>query len=241
MRKVHSFAGSEDLGQAAATFFIETAQNAVELRDRFVVALSGGSSPRHLFQILVDQQYQPLVAWNKTYIFWNDERAVAPDHEWSNYKLADDVLLSRVPIPRSNIFRIRGEWGAPQAAEDMRHQMVNFFGKERIPCFDLVLLGMGEDGHTASLFPDTDTLTRSEWIVPVINPPASPSVDRVTLTFPVLNAARAALFLVMGESKQEVFHEIMNDPEKSAAYPAARVAAEQTIWYVDKTVLDSLR
>ena len=164
MRKVHSFAGREELGQAAARFFIDAAQSAVELWDRFIVALSGGSSPRHLFQILADQQNEPLVAWNKTYIFWNDERAVASNHEWSNYRIAEDLLLSRVPSPRNNIFRIKGEWGAPQAAEDMHLQMVNFFGNERIPCFDLVLLGMGEDGHTASLFPNTDALTRSEWI-----------------------------------------------------------------------------
>jgi len=228
------FADSEELSRAAAELFIACSHAALNDRGRFTVALSGGSTPKRLFEILASEPYWRAVPWDRTFFFWGDDRAVPPDDDQSNYKLAYDALLASVPIPEANILRIRGEKGATAAAEDMRRNLVNTFGDKDIPRFDFLLQGMGEDGHTASLFPGTDALEATDWVVPVIDPPASPKLDRVTLTFPVLNNARTALFLAAGENKQSLIAEIMNDPTAADRYPAARLEAEDTIWYVDE-------
>lgn len=231
------FADPEDLSQAAAKLFMDLSHRALGLRGRFVVALSGGSTPRRLLEILAAPPYKGGVPWDRTILFWGDDRMVQPDHEWSNYKLAKDALLDHVRIPEANILRIKSELGPEEAAEAMRRDMVNVFGDRDIPRFDLVLQGMGDDGHTASLFPGTDALDATEWVVPVINPPADPKVDRVTLTFPVLNAARTALFLAAGQGKRDKVREIMNDPTAPDRYPAARLEAEKTYWYLDEAAL----
>lgn len=234
MADFHVFADADDLSHAAARLIIELSHKALELRGRFVMALSGGSTPKRLFEILAEEDNCRAMPWDRTLIFWGDDRAVDADHEWSNYKLANDILLTRVPVNRNFVFRIKGELGAETAAEEMRRDMVNTFGGNNLPRFDLVLQGMGGDGHTASLFPGTEALDADSWVVPVIDPPANPKVDRVTLTFPVLNAARVALFLAAGEGKREKISEIMNDPTAGDRYPAARLEAEETIWYVDE-------
>lgn len=234
MADFHIFTGPEELSQTAAQLFINCAHKALDLRGRFIVALSGGSTPKRLFQILAEKHNCEAVPWDRTIVFWGDDRAVEPDHEWSNYKLAKEHLLDHVPVHDENILRIKGELGAKQAAEDMRRNMINIFGDKDMPCFDLAIQGMGGDGHTASLFPGTDALDATEWVVPVADPPANPKVDRVTLSFPVINAARIALFLAAGEGKRQLISEIMNDPTAPERYPAARVEAEETIWYVDE-------
>lgn len=234
MADFHIFTSPEKLSEAAADLFIDCAHGAIDLRGRFIVALSGGSTPKQLFQILAKEPFNKAIAWHKTVIFWGDERAVPPDHEWSNYKLAKDHLLNRVPILEKNIFRIKGELGAERAAKEMDQNLVSIFGNLAIPRFDLALQGLGEDGHTASLFPGTKALEATDWVVPVIDPPANPCVDRVTLSFPVLNAARIALFLVAGESKRRIISEIMNSPTAPDQYPAARITADETIWYIDE-------
>lgn len=159
---------------------------------------------------------------------------MGPDHEWSNYRLAQEALLAHVGIPEENIYRIKGELGAAEAAREMAQDLKVVFGTDGLPQFDLALQGMGDDGHTASIFPGTDALNATDWVVPVFDPPANPAVDRVTLSFPVLNAAHVALFLVAGESKQAILGEIMNDPTAPERYPAACVEAEETVWYVDE-------
>ena len=239
MVEFHVFNGPEELSQAATKVFIECARKAISLRGRFIVALSGGSTPKRLFQILAENQHCEIMPWEKTLIFWGDERAVGPDHEWSNYKLALDHLLAHVPVHDKNVFRIKGELGAKLAAEDMQQKMETIFGEQSVPRFDLVLQGMGTDGHTASLFPGTDALAATDWITPVIDPPANPKVDRVTITLPVLNAARLSFFLVAGKGKRQIISEIRNDPTAPKRYPAACVEAEKTIWYVDQDAFDA--
>lgn len=228
------FGDVEEMSQAAAGLFVELAHKALGERGRFTVALSGGSTPKRLFELLASEPHWRAIPWDRTFIFWGDDRAVAPDHEWSNYKLAQDALLAHIPIPEGNILRIKGELGAAEAAEDMRRNLVNMFGDQDIPCFDLVLQGMGDDGHTASLFPGTEALNATDWVVPVFNPPANPKVDRVTLSFSTLNNARVALFLVAGEGKQHIIRDIVNNPTAPDRYPAARLEARETIWYVDE-------
>ncbi len=234
MADFHVFSDAEDLSQAAARLFIEQAHQALSKRGRFTVALSGGSTPERLFKILAAEPCWRAVPWDRTLVFWGDDRAVSPDNALSNYKLAHETLLAHVPIPEKNIVRIKGELGAVQAAESLRHDLVKTFGDQLLPRFDLVLQGMGIDGHTASLFPGTDALNSTDMVVPVIDPPADPKVDRVTFSFPLLNNARIALFLAVGENKRHIVSEIMNDPTARGRYPAARLEAEQTLWYVDE-------
>lgn len=229
----HVFADKEEMSQVAASLFVAMALNAVAQRGRFTIALSGGSTPRRLFEILA-AEYRESLPWDKTVVFWGDDRAVGPDHEWSNYRLAQETLLAHVGIPEENIYRIKGELGAAEAAREMAQDLKVVFGTDGLPQFDLALQGMGDDGHTASIFPGTDALNATDWVVPVFDPPANPAVDRVTLSFPVLNAAHVALFLVAGESKQAILGEIMNDPTAPERYPAACVEAEETVWYVDE-------
>lgn len=239
MAEFHVFKNPEELSQAAARLFIDCAREAIDLRGRFIVALSGGSTPKRLFQILSEDRHRQAMPWDRTIIFWGDERAVAPSHEWSNYKLAQDHLLAHVPVHEKNIFRIRGERGAKIAAEDMLQNMLSIFDDQGVPRFDLALQGMGTDGHTASLFPGTNALASTDWVVPVIDPPANPKVDRVTITLPVLNAARLSLFLVAGQGKRHIISEIRNDPTAPTRYPAASVTAEKTVWYVSEDAFDS--
>lgn len=234
MADFHVFADPEDMSRAAAQLFVELSHQALADRGRFTIALSGGSTPKRLFELLADSPFREAIPWDRTVVFWGDDRAVPPDHEWSNFKLADEALLSHVPVAEANIYRIKGELGAKDAAEDMRRNLVNVFGDKALPSFDLALQGMGGDGHTASLFPGTQALDATDWVVPVFDPPADPAVDRVTLSFPVLKAARVALFLAAGKGKREKIAEIMNDPTAGERYPAARLEAKKTIWYVDE-------
>lgn len=239
MADFHVFTNTEDLSQAAADYVAELATEAIRLRGRFVVALSGGSTPRRLFELLADAPYKEQIQWDKVVILWGDDRAVAPDNEFSNYRLAATSLLMHVDVPEKQVLRIRGELGADQAAVVMENDLVDVFGDTELPRFDLVLQGMGGDGHTASLFPGIEALESDKWVVPVIDPPANPKVDRVTLTLPVLNNARLALFLAAGESKRKIISEIMNDPDAGDRYPAARVEAEKTVWFVDEAAFGS--
>ena len=174
------------------------------------------------------------------WFFWGDDRAVPPDHEHSNYRLAHDALLAHVPVPEDNIIRIRGELGAVGASAVLRGQLAGVFGENAIPCLDFLIQGIGPDGHTASLFPGTEALDSTDWVVPVLDPPASPRLDRVTLTLPVLNNARTALFLVSGANKNPLLREIMTDPTAPKRYPAARLQAAQTIWYVDEAAFGDI-
>ncbi|MUM78557.1 6-phosphogluconolactonase [Pseudodesulfovibrio sp. F-1] len=227
------FADVEAQSRAAADLLVSLSHRALEARGRFTLALSGGAGPARLMQLLATEPWRGSIPWDRAVVFWGDERAVPPDHEWSNYRQANDLLLSRVPVDRANVVRIRGELGAGEAARELRRDLARCFGEVAWPCFDLALLGMGLDGHTASLFPGRYELDSSDWVEAVSAPDAEPRVDRVTLTLPVLNAARTALFLVSGRDKRSLVTEIMNDPA-SGSHPAARVDAGRTLWYLDE-------
>lgn len=235
MADFHVFKDDAAVGRAAAELFTALSHRALDQRGRFTVALSGGSTPVLLFKCLASAPFRAAIPWDRTLIFWGDERAVPPDHEHSNFRLAHETLLAHVPIPQENIVRIQGELGAKQGAETLRQDLAEAFGPDTLPRFDLVLQGLGTDGHTASLFPDSDALNSTDFVAAVISPPAQPALDRVTLTLPVLNNARTALFLVTGPSKQSLISDIVNDPTAPDRFPAARVEATETLWYVDET------
>ncbi len=231
-----------DVSRRAADLFLRLAREADARYRAFTVALSGGSTPKGLYARLAQEPYRTEVPWNLIHVFWGDERCVPPDHADSNYKLAYDALLSQVPLPETNIHRVPTDTGdCAQAAADYAQELVTFFGLEgrALPHFDLLLLGVGDDGHTASLFPGQPALDEREALV-VASPPGRlpPPVDRVTLTLPVLNAARHVVFLATGAGKREIVARILagRDAAEGDLLPAQRVRpADGTLtWIVDQ-------
>jgi 6-phosphogluconolactonase len=210
----------ESLSFAAADRFLGISHESISASGRFTVALSGGSTPQKLYALLGSEPYQKTIKWTQVHVFWSDERAVPRDHPDSNFKLAFDTFLSRVPIPEANLHRIRGEDGPEKAAREYENDLRNFFGLQRTPVFDLIILGIGEDGHTASLFPGSSALAETARLALPVHPDR-PKTGRVTLTLPVLNNASHILFLASGHAKANIVAEVLG--EGKAQYPAALV------------------
>jgi 6-phosphogluconolactonase len=235
--KLRVFTDRETLAFAAGHHFLSIAQAAIMHRGRFMVALSGGTTPRLLFQRLQVSRMQDSLNWALVHIFWGDERCVLPDDIESNYRMAREALLESVPIPAANVHRYMTEKPPEEAALDYQEELQSSFGlgdHSSPPVFDLILLGLGSDGHTASLFPGTSVLKEKErWAAAVYVEKLG--AWRVTLTFPVLNAARNVLFLVAGESKAQVLQEILAGNGGDAKYPAQLVQpiSKKLYWFVD--------
>jgi 6-phosphogluconolactonase len=200
-----------------------------------MVALAGGTTPRGLYARLADgaAPYRAVVPWERTHFFWGDERAVPPDHRDSNYHLASEALLQYVPAVEEQVHRIRGENpDAVRAAEEYEAILRDAFhlGSAEWPRFDLILLGMGEDGHTASLFPESAALFANDRLAIATKAPSNG--DRITLTLPVLNAAATVIFLVSGEAKAATLKRLMAGED----LPAARVKPfdGDRLWLVDR-------
>jgi 6-phosphogluconolactonase len=211
------------VARAAAEEVARRAEEAVRARGGFALALSGGSTPKALYRLLADpaQPFRARVPWPAVHAFFGDERAVPPESPDSNARMAREALLAHVPV--GSVHRIEGERGAPEAAERYEDDLFQHFGDVPFPAFDLALLGLGPDGHTASLFPGSPALEeRRRWAVPA---PAGlpPRVERITLTFPVLEAARAVLFLVAGADKAAPLAALLRPRPGEAPIPAARV------------------
>ena len=229
---VHVYGSSEELAEAAAREFAAKAEEAIEERGRFAVVIAGGSTPETMYGILA-RDYIDQIDWSRVYVFFGDERAVPPHHEDSNLKMASELLLDHVPV--GNVHRIRGELPPEEAAEAYEEELRTFFPSEDVPRFDLILLGLGADGHTASLFPWTPALeVHDRWVV--ANPVPRLDTTRITLTVPVINAARAVIFLVEGEDKAEAVREILEGDADPRAYPAKLVQPPGgPEWMVDQS------
>jgi 6-phosphogluconolactonase len=230
---VRVFQDLEALSRAAAELFIIHAKQCVAAEGRFTVALSGGSTPRRLYMLLGSSPHRENVEWKRTHIFWADERCVPGDHPESNFKLAVDAFLSSAAVPKENIHRIKGEEDPGRAARNYEKEISSFFG-QAFPVFDLIILGAGEDGHTASLFPGSASLhERTRLALPVYLDP--PKLDRVTLTLPVLNHAVEVLFLASGRAKAEVVHAIVENGNPMR-YPAGlvRPVRGSITWFIDR-------
>jgi 6-phosphogluconolactonase len=228
-------ADAADLARAAAEYFVALAGKAVATRGQFAVALAGGSTPRAAYALLASDEFAARVDWLRVHVFWGDERCVPPDHPDSNYRMARAALLDHVPIPTDNIHRIQGELNPDQAASIYQGELQAVLGTgER---FDLILLGMGVDGHTASLFPGITALEERERAVVAVYVENMQSW-RVTLTLPIINAARHALFLVSGDAKAEVLAQI-NAGER---LPTSLVQPShgQLTWLVDQNAASNL-
>jgi len=217
-------AGPAALAEAGAAEFVIHAQSAVAARGRFSVALAGGGTPRPLYARLADPDAPPRAAvpWASVHVFFADERQVPPDHADSNMKMAYETLLRNVPIPEEQVHRIRGENPDPdRAAEEYEGILADVFRLEpgQRPRFDLVLLGLGVDGHTASLFPGGAALSETARLAVGV-PTAGAGFDRVTLTLPVLNEAAAVMFLVAGAAKAPALRRVLGG---DTTLPASRV------------------
>jgi len=234
------------MSRAAARSIRDIARTCVNERGIFTLVLSGGETPRLLYEYLAQRSSEAAMPWVQTHIFWGDERCVAPDHDHSNFAMAYRALLSRAPVPKQNIHRIPAEMDPPEAGAEAYESMLREFfhsalesapPSQAFPFFDLILLGVGKDGHTASLFPGDVALEETERLAAaVLAPTASPPIPRITLTLSVINRARCAMFLVSGHGKSQVLRMILTDPQNAAQfYPAARVQPEgRLIWFVDK-------
>ncbi len=229
----------EELAEAAAREFVTRAEEAINALGRFAVVLAGGSTPKATYEALA-RDYPGELDWGRVHVFFGDERTVPPDHEDSNYRMAHEALLSRVPV--GSVHRMRGELPPAEAAASYEEELREFFGPAEFPSFDLIVLGMGEDGHTASLFPETSALDVTDrWVV--ANPVLKLETTRLTLTIPAINAAKAVTFLVAGEGKAEALKEILEGDADPRAYPAKfiRPESEALTWMLDKGAASSLR
>ena len=224
-----------DLSQAAAAEFIALAVEAMRSKGRFCVSLCGGSTPHGLYTLLANQAQHSL-PWEKIYLFWGDERHVPPDHPESNYRMAFEALLSKVPIPSENIFRVPAqEKDADAAARAYEQTLTSFFHLNRgeFPRFDLMLLGMGPDGHTASLFPGTRALHEKTRLV-VGNWVDKLNVYRITMTLPVLNYSECVLFLVSGRDKANVLREVLENQTEEMPASLVRPTNGRLVWIIDR-------
>jgi 6-phosphogluconolactonase len=229
----------EELAGAAARDFATRAKEAIDERGRFAVALAGGSTPNATYEVLA-RDYANELDWSRVHVFFGDERTVPPGHEDLNYRMAYETLLSRVPV--GSVHRMRGELPPDEAAAAYEEELRSFFGQVDVPRFDLILCGLGEDGHTLSLFPETAALDVTyRWVV--ANPVLKLGTARLTLTIPVLNASRAVTFLVAGESKAEALKEVLEGDADPHAYPAKHVRPEggDLTWMVDRAAARLLK
>lgn len=243
--EVVQLADAEAVSRAAAEEVVRCARGAVAARGRFTIVLSGGSTPRLLYELLAVSPFREQIDWERVEVFWGDERTVPPDHPDSNFGMARAALLAKVPVPPARVHRMAAERhdrdGAAQeyAAEIARTVAVPSTGEP--PVLDLILLGMGPDGHTASLFPHTEAVRETRrWVVRNYVPKLQ--TDRLTLTVPILNRGAAILFLVAGADKGPVLREVLEGPPDPERLPSQliRPTVGRLVWLVDRAAAGSL-
>lgn len=233
----------QELFAAAAEEVVHAANEAVAQRGRFTIALPGGSTPKSLFNLLATNA-RTVLPWDRTFFFWGDERHVPPTDPDSNYLMAEETMLSKIPVAAGNVFRMAAENpDAAAAAEAYEQTLRKFFqlGPGEVPIFDLILLGMGPDGHTASLFPGSAGLQEKSRLV-IANWVDKLKASRLTLTLPVLNAGRCVAFLVSGTDKATVLRAVLEENVPGEQYPSklVRPSAGKLIWFVDRAAASEL-
>ncbi len=224
-----SFPDLNALSRAAAEYILRAAEDAVREQGRFSLALSGGKTPRTLYRLLASPPWNARMPWTRTHVFWSDERCVPPEDGESNFHHARELLLSRVPVPDMNIHRIPAERGGEAASSAYQGELEDFFlsSGERsgyLPVFDCMLLGVGADGHIASLFPGSPALEeKTRWVTSSTTPAGMTTSNRVTLTLPVIDRAKHLLFLVSGEGKRDVLRGVFDASRSGKEWPVSRV------------------
>ena len=240
MAEIKVLADASALADAAAAHFAAAAAAALSRQARWAVALSGGATPRAAYQRLAAPELARQVDWSRVHFFWGDERCVPPDHADSDYGMAREALLDHIPVPATNIHRMRGELDPAHAADDYQAELQRFFGPA-LPRFDLVWLGLGEDGHTASLFPGTAALHETQrWVV--ANWVERLKTWRLTLTPAVLNHAAQVTFLVSGSPKTQFLQAVMQGPYQPDVHPAQLVqpTSGHLLWLIDRAAAAQL-
>lgn len=247
MTEIRVYQNSKFLAEAAARIVIDTAAMAISTKGIFSMALAGGSTPRDTYRLLASEAYLPRLDWKKTTVFWSDERCVPPDHPRSNYRMAQESLLDHVPIPNDQIMRLQGELSPQAAATAYEYILRKYFmgqnnRKNQENALDLVLLGLGTDGHTASLFPSTRALDETKQWVVANEVPGQPEI-RLTFTYPFINQAHNIVFLVSGSSKASVLKKVVEGAQiEKSHYPARGIQPidGKLIWLVDADAASSL-
>ena len=229
MNTVTHFNTPELLASATANYFVQLSKEAIAAKGKFTVALSGGSTPDALFALLATDEYANKIDWKKIYFFWGDERCVALDSTENNAFNAKNILLSKVPIPKKNIFIIPVD-ETPVNAAIYYEATIKIFFKTDKPIFDLILLGMGDDGHTASLFPHTTILQEKNKLVKEVFL-TEKNAWRISMTEPIINAAKHKLFLVAGKTKAAMLDIILNGEKDIQKYPAQMIEGAE--WFVN--------
>jgi 6-phosphogluconolactonase len=240
MEKVKVFPDMLRLSRAAAEFVVTQSKQAIQARGRFNLVLAGGATPQDVYSLLSTDTYAARIDWSKVYVFWGDERCVPPDHPESNYNMAWLSLLSHVPVPPENIFRIEGELDPKVAARNYADRLEAALGGPL--SFDLIFLGLGEDGHTASLFPHTSALTAEHSPV-VANYVEALRAWRVTLTARTLSMGANIIFLVAGERKAAAVKAVLEGEDNPAAFPAQSIQPTRggkVIWLLDEAAASLL-
>lgn len=235
---IETYTDGAALARAAAERFVEQAGSAIAGKGRFSVVLAGGSTPKALYRRLAADPFAGAIDWTRVHVFWGDERTVPPDHMDSNFRMAHDSLLSRLPIPVRNIHRISGEADPQEAAQDYDQTLRSFFADAHA-CFDLVLLGMGDDGHTASLFPGSEAVEKEvkglqgRWVV--ANYVEKLATWRITMTTLPINGAAHVIFLVSGEEKAGTLQQVLNGPYQPRAFPSQLIRPHngRITWMLD--------
>ena len=244
-REIHIVENGDAVSRTAAEMMVSLALETLKTKDFFAVALSGGSTPKNMFSMLANNKIlRNRIPWDRVHFFWGDERHVPPDHTDSNYRMTKETMLSRVPVPSENVHRIRAENSdAGKVAEEYEQELRDFFKLERgqLPGFDCVFLGMGPDGHTASLFPGTRALQERERLV------VSNWIDifqsyRITITSSVLNNADMVIFLISGEDKAERLRTVLEGKKQTDLYPSQLIEPThgKLLWLVDQAAAGQL-
>jgi len=236
-KNIHAYPNKEKLVAATTERIADCMEQSIQKNGLCNMALSGGKTPGGIFSLLASNPYRDRLDWSRLHIFWGDERMVPPEHQDSNFRLVRETLLDHIKMPDENVHRMRGEIAPEEAAAEYAELLHDHF-KDSPPCFDLMLLGLGEDGHTASLFPETDAVEECEKHAVAV---FVPKLDawRVTLTLPVLNAARKILFLVSGKSKSKMVQRIMSNKQPAKEIPATMVNPQngEIHWMMDSEAM----
>ncbi len=237
--QLETYENSDKLVQNLAEHIYDLSKLAMEARGQFTISLSGGSTPKALYEYLA-KEYAEKMSWGSILWFLGDERCVPHDSEESNYRMINEALFTKAPVPRSNVFATEGQDKDPKASASHYEALMRQVVASRsngIPCFDLILLGLGPDGHTASLFPGSDALKENERFF-VANWVEKFNAFRLTTTYPVLNNARNVVFLASGAGKADILNKVLHSPE--AGYPAQKVQPTpgRLQWFVDKAAVE---
>jgi 6-phosphogluconolactonase len=223
-----------DLARQAAEWVTDYAERLLQQQDRFTIALSGGSTPKALHELLAQPPLRNRIDWSRVHVFWGDERYVPLTDEKNNARMAYDTLLNHVPVPEAQIHVMKTDLPPDESMSEYEQTLHQYFDGEN-HTFDLVLLGMGDDGHTLSLFPGTDVVNEEQaWTKAFFL--TQQDMFRLTLTAPVVNKAAAVLFLVAGANKADALHEVLHGAYQPDKYPSQRIKPEtgELVWFIDK-------